>query len=726
MKRIPYKIISSGAFLFPLLFLTAASPFFIQHARGDSSRQKSQSVTISILSKHIRLMREGKLDTIRFVFADNTTADFDDKKTSKMIKTVDIVLKNSLPCLSIGSRVLCGDFTVRVNQSPGNTEFRAYITGGKRRYPLPVELRGSGKGLEIIVTEALSRYAYDSAFAEYGGLPSRYNEAVRALSLIIAGRYFFNLKRPVHGRFDFCDLTHCQVYRGRIAEKKSYKGNAGWIINTGKLSGQLFFHSRCGGHTLDSRVFGRSEGALHGVRDWVSDIGLYLCRDKKSDWTRSLPVDELMRIIYKKSYKENTDSVGLIYDKKNYRIRLQGKNYSKEFSSESFRLRINRVKGWNFLKSNTYDIRDSVKDGKRVFLFSGRGLGHGAGLCQHGALTLARLGFSRYEIIEHYFPEISFRYWSGFSTGEFGTIALGNPELTDSGDNNPVSTPYLSYMIFSIKTGEIEKYSFRQFLRRSIPAGSIFKILVSLYLASEREDLFNEYKYTWIGRDSHRTMPDRCWDPDGHGTNNLSSAVSISCNLYFASLYRHIRFKDFKIFIERLFKMIDIKARLYDISDKKEFARLLSGLDFRVRFTVNDLIKIVQLISPVHTDNSSVERAKRLFPIEKRDRISQALFNAVRNGTASGTVKPYGANINSLPLIHNNHYRNVLKNSALISSIWGKTSTVVEGTNKKYSYGTFIGGNEEKGVIVILRKGNGHLAAKWGIVLLEMSNSINR
>ena len=38
-------------------------------------------------------------------------------------------------------------------------------------------------------------------------------------------------------------------------------------------------------------------------------------------------------------------------------------------------------------------------------VLDGRGFGHGVGLCQEGAMKMARLGYSYDQIIGYYFPD---------------------------------------------------------------------------------------------------------------------------------------------------------------------------------------------------------------------------------------------------------------------------------------------------------------------------------
>jgi stage II sporulation protein D len=68
---------------------------------------------------------------------------------------------------------------------------------------------------------------------------------------------------------------------------------------------------------------------------------------------------------------------------------------------------VGRTLGWDVLHSSLYDVR---KQGD-VFLFEGRGRGHGVGLCQTGADARGRAGTSAAGILTAYFPGTSVRAW---------------------------------------------------------------------------------------------------------------------------------------------------------------------------------------------------------------------------------------------------------------------------------------------------------------------------
>jgi SpoIID/LytB domain protein len=89
------------------------------------------------------------------------------------------------------------------------------------------------------------------------------------------------------------------------------------------------------------------------------------------------------------------------------RVRVSFDNGHRDFSAEEFHVLAGRALGWGVVKSPFYRI-ERASDGYTV---SGRGLGHGVGLCQWGAAGMARAGKNFRQILAHYFPGSSVARW---------------------------------------------------------------------------------------------------------------------------------------------------------------------------------------------------------------------------------------------------------------------------------------------------------------------------
>lgn len=677
---------AAGLFLVLIIALIVAPHRIQVTASGDD---ESETIRIGILSKQLRLVAEG--DSAGLVLRLEKGSVCLDGAGNPLRDGSEIVLSRigDRWQATVGRHRFETPFDLSVEGPPGVEGVVAVpLKDGTRRYPLPLGITCIDKNPRIHILEKIERYAVDSARAEFGPTARDEHEAVMALAHVIMTRCRYRGARPRHEGYDVCDLTHCQIYRGRTSP--AIRLHDQWHIDPSSLKGNLFFHSRCGGYTLGEIVFGNAGGhggrGSRGVPDRLYRKGVVLCEGKKNYWERSIDGEALLGIFGGQEAPLESDDDTISYDKTRRTVTLRFPGGSKSYPVETFRLKINRVRGWNFIRSNNFDVIELKVGHGRRYVFKGRGLGHGAGLCQHGALALSRRGYNRFEILEHYY---------------------GDLDLITS--DTAARSPYLSYCVFDLASGEcIIADPGHAFLNRRVPPGSVFKLIVAFYLAEGRDDIFRSYTYQCRGVNRTDTsMPERCWHEKGHGTIRLSEALAHSCNLYFASLHNRISEKNFRDFFSRFCRCVKIDAKLPETKGKKEWSQLLAGLDFRIDFAISDYIKIVRFIA----SGGYSERGARCLPGVTPGEIAMlrsALGGTFDVGTASGPLRTCGddAAYTGIAQIEQ-------MGRSSVSGMWGKTSTIIDGTNRALGYGLFIGGNATTGVVALLRKGNGHLAARW-------------
>ncbi len=649
-----------------------------------SSEEVKSRITINILSKHTRQIEEGSLKYLSFRFPDGSLLFNEITGEKSPVNRAELRHVRGKWILAGDTVTLEEPFTIQVKHDSSET-LQVSFTGEVRNYPLPLLISSQDNSIIITVTETIQNYAVDSAWAEYGGKNADKREALAALAHIIRARSLERLHNPVHSGYHFCDLTHCQVYTGKTCRPVVLDRE--WQIDWKVIQKSLFFHSRCGGHTTGTCVFNGSNTGFSGVNDILYRFGLTLCGEYR--WQRSMSLSELAEIIYSERHKK-------IYSlrRERCRVRLETGNGMLNIAPETFRLRINRVRGWNFIKSNNYTITEKQVNRRQEYIFSGKGLGHGVGFCQHGALELSRRGYNRFDILHHYFPNIKF-------------ILINEKVRT---------TPNLSWCIFDIKSGDVVESFSSDLTQRFLPPGSLFKLFVAVYLANRRQDIFNSYTYTCRGFEKNIPGIAHCWYRKGHGKFSLSEALPHSCNLYFGSLYDQIDYRDFKSFMDDFLKKQHISMTLPDTVNSEEWASMLSGLDFSLNISVKELITLTRALAlndlvPDDADSSTV-----LVPWYYWNSIINSLKRTIQTGTVSGKVKKYGLPENYMPL-QEKLYPKIDERE--FHDFWGKTSTVIDGTNQPIGYGIFLGVKDDIGVITILRKGNGHLAGKWAMVLLH-------
>lgn len=232
-----------------------------------------------------------------------------------------------------------------------------------------------------------------------GEMPFASNEALKAQAVVSRTWIYANLHN--HETYDFCDLTHCQVYMGAAGESKlswqSVKKTSG-IILTLLRSGQparVYYHSTCGGKTTNV-IGGHAQEGLS-----VADDGANCSASPHYEWKFFMTRNNLEKIFHKA-----VEDIGIVKKDASGRaleMLLKTKNNSVKMTAWQFYRKLGKSTGWNKLKS-TYFTVSRYKDS---FIFKGKGLGHGAGLCQWGAFGLAKQGKNYVEILKHYFPELT-------------------------------------------------------------------------------------------------------------------------------------------------------------------------------------------------------------------------------------------------------------------------------------------------------------------------------
>jgi stage II sporulation protein D len=260
-------------------------------------------------------------------------------------------------------------------------------------------------------------------------------EALKAQAVVARTWALKNLSR--HGRFgyNFCDATHCQVYKGRFlvsrrAERAVKETLGEVLVYQGHLA-EAFYHSTCGGNTAYVHEVWGGQLILYlsRVEDrWSPGNRPYCSHSPFSEWTILTSLRRLQRLMKNEHWLgESEELQDVKVDWVNFsgrvqRILLVTNERTKVVSEESFRRLLNQDFGKAKILSKFYTI---FVDGQQ-FKLTGKGLGHGVGLCQWGARGMAQYGFGYPEILKHYFQ---------------GTSLAGHYGRSASAENSPTTTP---------------------------------------------------------------------------------------------------------------------------------------------------------------------------------------------------------------------------------------------------------------------------------------------
>jgi len=262
-------------------------------------------------------------------------------------------------------------------------------------------------GLRVIATVDLETYVEGVLAGEVAILKAP--PALEAMAVVARTWALGARGRHRADGFDFCSLTHCQVFRlpseipgERLdALANAVRRTSGQVL---KYSGRLidaYFSAHCGGMTEAAGDLwpDRAQPYLVNVRD------PYCAGSAHSSWRQELALATVRKILEEDMGVALGGPLrGLRIDAKTAsgraRILRVSARSELRIDANQFRYSVNRRLGWNTLKSNLYDL-DRQGDS---LIFTGHGLGHGVGLCQAGAAQMGRLGIDYERILAHYFP----------------------------------------------------------------------------------------------------------------------------------------------------------------------------------------------------------------------------------------------------------------------------------------------------------------------------------
>ncbi len=267
----------------------------------------------------------------------------------------------------------------------------------------PLRIQAPASGLIIVVTMPIEQYVQHVVMAESGNF--RNLEALKATA--VAARSYAKRFTGQHAKegFDLCDTTHCQVFYWRSVTEKirmAVEATRGeYVSYQGKVAA-TFYHQNCGGTTAAA-----GETWAQISEPYLSVHPDPFCAaSKRLQWKTTLTLDQINKALRASGVQPPQNWQTLEVSSRNSSGRVSTLNLSGgeptnfPLSESALRSAVNRVLGTKRIRSDLYDLRNS---GTKV-VFSGRGAGHGVGLCQAGAEEMARLGKTYKEILSFYYP----------------------------------------------------------------------------------------------------------------------------------------------------------------------------------------------------------------------------------------------------------------------------------------------------------------------------------
>jgi len=261
----------------------------------------------------------------------------------------------------------------------------------KRNYSGDLKCFPDLETLLLINNCDIERYVAGVVEAEGG---NGKNEEYFRTQAVIARTYTYKyFNKHITDRFNLCDCPHCQAFNGITTDSiiNNAVAHTKNLVITTPDSNLIIsaFHSNCGGETSPSEfVWVTGQPYLTRV------IDPYCLSSRNATWKKMISLTEWSGFLKKNGYQSGSDDATLFNFKQPSRV--------SDYVTGLFVLPLRIIRTGLGLRSSFFSV---TAQGDSLLL-TGRGYGHGVGLCQEGSMEMSVKGFSFKEIIDFYYPGV--------------------------------------------------------------------------------------------------------------------------------------------------------------------------------------------------------------------------------------------------------------------------------------------------------------------------------
>lgn len=260
---------------------------------------------------------------------------------------------------------------------------------------LEVALSSDKKQMLLINKVDLEKYIAGVVESESGTKTSI--EYYKLQSILCRTYLLANLNRHIADGYQVCDDVHCQAYLSKNKQSEitqAVTATKGLVVVDNDLNLiTAAFHSNCGGQTVNSQdVWSISTSYLKSVKD------TFCLHMPHAKWQRSIPVED-WRAYLQLKHKYPVDDTVKMNTASNFN---QNNGRAIYFVDKDLKIPLKVIRADFQLKSTYFSIE---QQGDNI-IFNGRGYGHGVGLCQEGAMRMAKLNYSYKTILSYYYKDV--------------------------------------------------------------------------------------------------------------------------------------------------------------------------------------------------------------------------------------------------------------------------------------------------------------------------------
>lgn len=265
----------------------------------------------------------------------------------------------------------------------------------QRKYEDDFEIISTNGVLTIVNLVDMENYLAGVVESEGGGgQPLEYYKVQALMSRTYALKYLSKHKKE---GFSLCDRVHCQAYHSMmrftpLIDSAVKTTPAIVMVDNKNNFVDSYFHANCGGQTCEPDYVWNN--AIPYLKTFVDTFCIYT---KQSKWEKRVSKAEWERYLVKEFNFPINDSTwaSQLYT-------FEQEQRKAFYINPVLGIPLRDLRTEFGLKSTFFSCR---LEGTDVVIY-GRGFGHGVGLCQEGAMKMAKYGFDYRQIALFYFPGI--------------------------------------------------------------------------------------------------------------------------------------------------------------------------------------------------------------------------------------------------------------------------------------------------------------------------------
>jgi len=221
-----------------------------------------------------------------------------------------------------------------------------------------------------------------------------YYKAQAVISRTYAMKYWNKHK---DNGYNLCDRVHCQAYLHHrsatvLIDSAVHQTRGLVMIDQGGELYPTYFHANCGGQTSEPHYVWNEE-----IPNLCSFKDTFCIHTQQAKWEKHIPKDQWTKFLVDKYNYPIWDSLS------NERLQHFEQDQRAAFYIHPiYGIPLRDLREQFKLKSTFFDA-EIIGD---EMVLHGRGFGHGVGLCQEGAMNMAKKGYTFDQILGYYYPEM--------------------------------------------------------------------------------------------------------------------------------------------------------------------------------------------------------------------------------------------------------------------------------------------------------------------------------